>query len=95
MSWQERGRCRELDAELFYPPLDSETAAQRESRELAAKAVCAPCPVQAECLAWALSTGERLGVWGGKTERERQMIVAARRNGRSRWTGGAVASSVG
>lgn len=84
VAWQERGRCRELDAELFYPPLDTETAGQRQARELAAKAVCGTCPVQAECLAWALATNERFGVWGGKNEHERQVLVARRQGRRQR-----------
>jgi WhiB family redox-sensing transcriptional regulator len=79
MSWQERGRCRDLDPELFYPPLDAETRQQRDAREEAAKAICASCPVRAECLAWALAADERLGVWGGKNERERQLLPAAAR----------------
>lgn len=30
-----------------------------------AKAVCRLCPVQTECLNFALRTGQRFGVWGG------------------------------
>lgn len=75
MAWQERGRCRDLDTELFYPPLESETPRQRRERESAAKAVCSGCPVRGECLAWALASDERLGVWGGKNERERELLA--------------------
>ncbi|HSK90498.1 MAG TPA: WhiB family transcriptional regulator [Euzebyales bacterium] len=88
VSWQQRGRCRDLDSELFYPPLDSESLNQRHARELAAKAVCAACPVRAECLAWALATDERHGVWGGKNERERQALAGHRRQLRQRVTTG-------
>jgi WhiB family redox-sensing transcriptional regulator len=79
MAWQERGRCRDLDTELFYPPLESETPRQRRARESAAKAVCSGCPVRGECLAWALASDERLGVWGGKSERERELLAGHRR----------------
>ena len=79
LSWQERGRCRDLDVELFYPSSDDESLAQRHLREAAAKAVCGGCPVRAECLAWALASGERFGVWGGKNERERQALAGRRR----------------
>jgi transcription factor WhiB len=49
--------CRGADACLFFPE-PGESDAQ-------AKAICAVCPVQAECLAAALANGERYGVWGG------------------------------
>ncbi len=35
-----------------------------------AKAVCAGCPVQAECLAFAVETRQVHGVWGGLGEEE-------------------------
>jgi WhiB family redox-sensing transcriptional regulator len=75
LAWQELGRCRDLDSDLFSPPLEHESPSQRHVRETAAKAVCGGCPVRAECLAWALASDERLGVWGGKSERERQALV--------------------
>lgn len=37
-----------------------------------AKRTCARCPVQAECLDWALRAGEWHGVWGGKSADERR-----------------------
>lgn len=77
--WQDDGRCRDLDPDLFFPPLDAESAEQRMARESAAKAVCAACPVTDECLTWALAHRERLGVWGGMTERERQAVAVTRR----------------
>jgi WhiB family transcriptional regulator, redox-sensing transcriptional regulator len=75
LAWQELGRCRDLDPELFYPPIEHESPRQRHSRETAAKAVCGGCPVRAECLDWALASGERFGVWGGMSERERHALV--------------------
>lgn len=84
VAWQDRGLCRDLDPELFYPPLEIESADQRNARERAAKAVCEACPVQADCLDWALASGERLGVWGGKSERERQLLSATLPHSQSR-----------
>ncbi len=78
VSWQDRGRCRDLDPDLFFPPVESESSEQRQARESAAKAVCSACPVRAECLSWALAHRERLGVWGGLTERERQVVAGNR-----------------
>lgn len=79
VGWQDRGRCRDLDPDLFFPPVEAESTEQRHAREGAAKAVCASCPVRQECLSWALSNRERLGVWGGLTERERQLLTTNRR----------------
>lgn len=45
-----------------------------------AKAICngdtesKPCPVKQECLVYALVNGEKFGVWGGKSERERNRL---------------------
>ena len=36
-----------------------------------AKALCAACPVRAECLEFALETGQVHGIWGGLTAQER------------------------
>lgn len=67
--WRTRGACRDEDPELFFPVAMSGPALDQISR---AKAVCARCPVRAECLAWALSTRQSVGVWGGLTEDERR-----------------------
>lgn len=83
MRWQDHARCRDLDPDLFFPPLDSEPPEQRQAREGAAKSVCAACPVRSDCLSWAIAHRERLGVWGGLNERERQAATALRRRGRS------------
>ena len=65
------GACRGADAELFFPD-------RGESLE-PAKAVCAACAVSAECLQYALDAGERFGVWGGTSERERRKLRRVRR----------------
>jgi WhiB family redox-sensing transcriptional regulator len=64
--WLARAACRGMDPELFFPD-------RGESTE-PAKAVCAACPVRAECLDYALTNGERFGVWGGASERERRAL---------------------
>ena len=70
-SWRQRGACRGLDPEIFYPPTDDEADA--------AKAVCAECPVREPCLEFALTVREKHGVWGGRTERERRRLIRQRR----------------
>lgn len=64
--WQQHGLCREMDPEFFFP--------QRGEDSDAAKAVCAGCPVQSECRDYALDMGEKHGIWGGLSERQRQPI---------------------
>jgi WhiB family transcriptional regulator, redox-sensing transcriptional regulator len=65
------GACRGADPDLFFPD-------RGESLE-PAKAVCAECVVRDECLEFALAAGERFGVWGGTSERERRRIRRQRR----------------
>ena len=64
--WQDEGNCLGADPDLFFPsPGDSLKAA---------KAVCNSCVVRAECLEYALENGEKYGIWGGMSERERRRI---------------------
>lgn len=64
--WQELGSCKDADPDLFFP--------ERGSPGDSAKRVCVTCPVRIECLEYALANGERYGVWGGLTERERTRL---------------------
>ena len=73
MAWRDHGGCRGLDPEIFYPPEDDEVAAEP------AKAICAVCPVRETCLEYALTRREKIGVWGGMTERERRRLIRQRR----------------
>ncbi len=71
LKWWDLGACRGLAAEVFYP--DDDDGAE------AAKAVCAGCSVQGPCLDYALAVREKVGVWGGATERDRRRILRQRR----------------
>jgi len=68
-----------MESELFYAP-DGERGATKRRRERAAKAVCAACPVRRPCLAHALASQERYGVWGGLSERERAALLVSGRS---------------
>lgn len=72
-SWTVQSACYGTDPALFFP--------ERGEPTEPAKRVCRTCPVQAECLEYALATGEKLGIWGGKSERERRAIRRQRREG--------------
>ena len=73
--WQYQGACRSLPTEMFFHP-DGERGPRRVAREKAAKAVCASCPVIAQCRAHALATQEPYGIWGGLSEEERFEIIS-------------------
>ena len=67
--WTERAACRGVDTELFFPVSTQGPAlAQIEQ----ARAICARCPVLDDCLEFATRTGQRHGIWGGKTAEERR-----------------------
>ena len=52
-------------------PPEGERQPEREIRERKAKGVGAACPVQLECLNYAVSRPEKYGTWGGLNEDER------------------------
>lgn len=66
VDWRVDAACADLPVEMFYP--------SRGEDHRPAKAVCARCPVRAECLRFALVNRENHGVWGGLSERERRRI---------------------
>lgn len=65
--WRELAACAGREDDLFFPANEAEKTFVN-----AAKAVCAGCPVQAECLAYAIETGQTEGIWGGMTSTERR-----------------------
>jgi WhiB family redox-sensing transcriptional regulator len=71
--WQLEGACRGVSPEVFFHP-EGERGPRRRNRDAQAKAVCADCPVVAECRSHALEVREPYGVWGGLTEGERELL---------------------
>lgn len=69
--WTTYAACRGTDPELFYPVSTAGPALEQVGR---AKAICARCTVQSDCLSWALRAGEPEGVWGGTTPEERRYL---------------------
>lgn len=65
-TWQEFSNCLGVDPDLFFPERGAST---REAKE-----VCRGCVVQNDCLEYALANGEKFGIWGGMSERERRRI---------------------
>jgi WhiB family transcriptional regulator, redox-sensing transcriptional regulator len=69
--WRARAACRSVDANLFFPTGSTGPALAQLQ---AAKAFCRSCPVQRDCLEFALETNQEDGVWGGKDEIERRRL---------------------
>ncbi len=75
-AWRDQAACADTPPAVFYPdPADHVMA-------MAAKRVCAGCPVRQACLADVLSwerPSRRHGIAGGRTPTERHRLVVARR----------------
>lgn len=63
--------CRGVDPDLFFP---ERGASVREAKE-----VCRGCVVREDCLEFALTNGEKHGIWGGMSERERRRMRRQRK----------------
>ena len=46
----------------------------RQRTRCRSKEVCRGCVVREDCLEYALANGEKFGIWGGMSERERRRI---------------------
>jgi WhiB family redox-sensing transcriptional regulator len=76
VNWHEDIACRDADPDLFFP-IGTTGPALRQMEE--AKRICRDCPVQIQCLGWALENGAADGVWGGTTPEERRVIRSVSR----------------
>jgi len=72
--WTDQAACRGAESALFFPSDSLERKEDRRDRELAAKRLCASCPVREECLEAALNHQEKYGIWGGYNEVERRAL---------------------
>lgn len=86
MSWREQAACAKLPWEersIFFGEAEDGTSFSQHRQ---AQFVCYTCPVQVECLQYALELDPPAGVWGGLTEsqRKRYLYPTARRYGKSK-----------
>ena len=65
-NWQDEANCLGVDPDLVLPERGAST---REAKE-----VCRGCVVRLDCLEYALVNGEKFGIWGGLSERERRRL---------------------
>lgn len=78
--WWERGLCRDMDPDTFERP--AKRHHRGNAKWTAAKAACAACPVQAQCLEYVLDLPEGLGpdfYAAGCTPEELQALRKRRR----------------
>ena len=80
--WRLSAACAERDLNTFFPISSVGAAARQQIEE--AKSICGHCPVQTQCLAWALEVGPEFGIFGGRTEDERRSLRLQQRSS-SRW----------
>lgn len=74
LTWQDHANCAGVDPDLFFPDRGAST---REAKE-----VCQGCVVRDACLEYALAAGEKWGIWGGTSERERRHLRRQRAHAR-------------
>lgn len=72
VSWQAHAACVGLPSEVFFPDKGQHITE-------GARRVCGGCEVRNDCLAYALAHRELAGIWGGKSERQRQGMATKRR----------------
>ncbi len=89
LAWLSQRQCAGTDTNLFFPDgltsdLSDHSAHSlkykdmRYAMEVAAKKVCAACPVRSECLEDALIIKDAWGIRGGTNARERRRILKKR-----------------
>jgi WhiB family transcriptional regulator, redox-sensing transcriptional regulator len=66
------GQTVTVSKHIFFP--------ERGEDERPAKRICGTCPVKGFCLEYALAAGEKHGIWGGTSERQRRNLRRERRN---------------
>lgn len=66
LAWQDEAVCATADPEIWHPEKGGSTKE--------AKKICRGCPVRHPCLQYAMETGQRFGIWGGLSERERRLL---------------------
>ncbi|MGZ4677460.1 MAG: WhiB family transcriptional regulator [Acidimicrobiia bacterium] len=69
--WMARSACAGRGIEPFFPTPGADSSE--------ARAICAGCPVQAECLEFALADRTVDGIWAGTDDKDRRRIRRERR----------------
>jgi len=75
--WSDQALCKDLETAVFFPSRGESVAP--------IKLICKACPVVKPCLEYAMKSGEKFGIWGGTSERDRRRMRGMR--GRQRIRG--------
>lgn len=74
--WRHQAECRNIEDPSIFFPIDTMWSQPGNRKNIAAaKAVCRRCPVSAECLEWAIESGESWAIAGGMLPAERRKMV--------------------
>ena len=79
LAWQRRAACAVHDPELWFPVSETSYAGAWQVDD--AKTICRSCPVQQECLDYAIRERIDDGIYGATTPAQR--VAARRRAGRT------------
>jgi WhiB family redox-sensing transcriptional regulator len=75
MTWQTHAACKDSHPDLFFPVRNGGNHQYHK-----AVAICRTCPVQRECLNFAIDNNEEYGIWGGMNLHERDAVARRRRS---------------
>ena len=67
-AWMRFAVCSQSAGDIWFPENNTST-------NKFAKAICNSCPVQDECLDYALENKFNDGIWGGLTPNERKLLL--------------------
>jgi len=67
VSWRDSAACLGTFDPAFFPAKGYQSGRK-------AKAICATCPVTAECLDYSLTYRAYYGIWGGLSESQRHKV---------------------
>ena len=71
--WLADGACADSSDPEMFTPLDEDGRSGEPARR-----VCAGCPLRRQCLDYAISTRQPVGIWGGCSTNERAQVVLDR-----------------
>lgn len=76
LDWHDQAACSGQPIEVFFiQQTPGITQQQRARLEQPAKTICSTCPVQPDCLEWAVLAKVQFGIFGGLNPTERKQLT--------------------